>query len=145
MNPADTDRTPSPSHRFLAHTGEIRLHLHAPSLADLLAEAGRALSTLLLRASSQPSREPWRDVTVSSSDREGLLVDWLNELIYRAETDLEVATEFDIRQVSDTGVDGRIRGIRVATPPALVKAATYHGVRIAPAANGLEADVILDV
>lgn len=145
MDTADADRTASPSHRFLSHTGEVRLHLRAQSLADLLAEAGRALGALLLRETNPVPVETWREVSVRASDREGLLVDWLNELIYRAETDLEIATEFDIRQINDTRVEARIRGVRVATPPALVKAATYHGVRIAPAAKGLEADVLLDV
>jgi SHS2 domain-containing protein len=134
-----------PGHRFLEHTGEVELQVRAESLADLMAEAGRALATLQLQGRAGGALGVWREVELRATDRVALLVDWLNELIYRAETAREVATEFNVHEAVETVVRAGIRGVRVDQPPALVKAATLHRARVEPVAGGMEADVILDV
>lgn len=133
------------SHRFLEHTGELALELRAESLADLLAEAGRALGALALRGRIRRADGPWRDVTVASADRTALLVDWLNELIYQAEARSEVPTEFEILGADDGQVRARFRGVVVEQPPALVKAATLHGASVERGERGFEGHVVLDV
>jgi len=135
----------APSHSFLEHTGEIHLRVWAGSLVEFLAEAGRALAGLELGGGGGDAVGPWAAVEVQSTDRAALLVDWLNELIYQAESGLQVPTEFDLQQVGDSGVRGRIRGAPVSESPALVKAATLHGARVELVEGGLEGDVILDV
>ncbi len=133
------------SHRFLEHTGELALEVRAESLGALLAEAGRALGALALHGRLRQADGPWREVTVTSADRAALLADWLNELIYQAEARSEVPIEFEIQQVEDAQVRARFRGVAVDQPPALVKAATLHGVSVEPREGGLEGHVILDV
>ena len=137
--------TLAPSHTFLEHTGEIHLQIRAPSLPELLAEAGRALAGLLLRGAGGDAVGPWTPIEVRSADRAALLVDWLNELVYRAESGLEAPTEFDVQEVRDSTVRARIRGVPVEGPAPLVKAATLHGARVAAVEGGYEGDVILDV
>ena len=39
---ADRSTAVGPSHSFLEHTGEVRLHVEAPSLAELFAYRGYA-------------------------------------------------------------------------------------------------------
>lgn len=134
-----------PSHEFLEHTGEVHLRVRAASWGALLAEAGRALAGLTLRGASPAAPGRWEEVEVRSTDREALLVDWLNELVFRAESRREVATEFALLETSDQRVVARVRGVAVAEPPALVKAATLHGVRVQSTDGGLEADVVLDI
>lgn len=142
-----TDRgtAAAPSHSFLEHTGEVRLRLRAGSPAELLAEAGRALGELLLRgAPADPGGPAW-EIEVRSGDRAALLVDWLNELIYRAESGAAVPTEFEVREIGANAIRARVRATPVEQPPALVKAATLHGARMERVAGGWEGDVILDV
>lgn len=133
------------SHRFLEHTGELALEVRAESLGELLAEAGRALGALALQGRLRRADRPWREVTVTSADRAALLADWLNELIYQAEARLEVPIEFEIQQAEDGQVRARFRGVAVDQPPALVKAATLHGISVERGEGGLEGHVILDV
>lgn len=135
----------APSHEFLEHTGEVHLRVQAGSLAELLAEAGRALAGLMLRGGPRTPAGHWKEVEVRSADRAALLVDWLNELIYRADSELEVPTEFEVREAGESGVRARLRGVPVRESPALVKAATLHGAKVQAAAGGFEGDVILDV
>jgi SHS2 domain-containing protein len=135
----------APSHSFLEHTSEVHLRLRAGSLEDLLAEAGRALAGLERRGTGGNAVGRWAAIEVQSTDRAALLVDWLNELIYQAESGLEILTEFDLQSIGDSGVRGWVRGVPVSEPPVLVKAATMHGARVETVEGGFEGDVILDV
>lgn len=132
-------------HRWVDHTSEIQLEVGAESLAGLAAEAGRALGLMLLRdAAPEPSGPP-RALEVSSADREALLVDWLNEILFVAEVELWVALDFDILESSPTHLKAAARGVPVEEPPALVKAATFHGLRVEEGDDGFQAEVIFDV
>lgn len=135
----------SPSHVFVDHTSEIGLQVRAGSFGDLLAEAGRGLARLMLREVPAQSEGEAREIEVSAHDREALLVDWLNEILYVAETGLWIPLDFEIEEVSDTFVRARARGVTVEVSPSMVKAATFHGLEVVETAEGFSAEVILDV
>ena len=140
MQPARTA-----SHELIDHTSEVQLRLRAGSLGDLLAEAGRALGELQLRGAEPGTPAATRRLHVTAPDPERLLVDWLNELIFLAETERWVATGFEIERADAESVDARASGVEVARVSGLVKAATMHGLRVAEADGLLEGEVILDV
>lgn len=135
----------SSAHTFVDHTAEVGLHARASSLPGLFAEVGRGLSELLLRGAPAPPSDSWRLLEVHSRDREALLVDWCNELIYLAEADSFVALEFEVAELTDTHARIRARGARVVPLPGQVKAATFHGLKVTKTQRGIEAEVILDV
>lgn len=133
------------SSELLSHTAEVKLRVRAPSLGELAAEAGRALGALQLGTTPPVASSPWRDLEIRAPDREALLVEWLNELIYLAETERWVGVEFEVLACDDMTLSVRARGMVVDEPPSRVKAATFHGLKIAATPAGLEADVVLDV
>ena len=137
--------TSAPSHRFVDHTSEVGLEVRAGSFGELLAESARGLASLLLREVSAEASGETREFEVSSHDREALLVDWLNELLFEAEVRLWIPLEFEMLDVSDTRVRARARGIEVDLAPSIVKAATFHGLQVRETADGFEAEVIFDV
>lgn len=137
--------TSAPSHRFVDHTSEVGLEVRAGSFGELLAESARGLASLLLREVSAEASGGTREFEVSSHDREALLVDWLNELLFEAEVRLWIPLEFEILDVSDTRVRARARGVEVDLAPSIVKAATFHGLQVRETADGFEAEVIFDV
>jgi SHS2 domain-containing protein len=134
-----------PSHEVRQHTSEIELHIQAGWLGDLLAEAGKALAEVQLAGADCVPGGPVRSIRVTSPDREALLVDWLNELIFLADIDRWVAMDFSIDLVDDTEVRARASGVTLEWAPSRAKAATLHGLRVENVSGGLEADVILDV
>ena len=134
-----------PSHELRQHTSEIELHIRAGSLGDLLAEAGRALAEVQLTSADCVPGGPARPIRVLSPDREALLVDWLNELIFLADIDRWVAMDFSIDLADDTEVRARASGVTLEWAPSRVKAATFHCLRVENVPGGLEAEVILDV
>jgi SHS2 domain-containing protein len=132
------------SHEFL-ESAEAHLRVRADSLGELAAEAGRALAHLALRDRWQGGGGSWQRVEVEAPDRARLLVEWLNELIYRAEAHSWHAVEFVVEEAGDTRLVVRARGVEAAELVSPVKAATYHGLRIEDTTQGLVADVIFDV
>ena len=137
--------TSAPSHRFVDHTSEIGMEVRAGSFGELLAESARGLASLLLREVSAEASGETRGFEVSSHDREALLVDWLNELLFEAEVRLWIPLELEMLDVSDTRVRARARGAEVDLAPSIVKAATFHGLQVRETADGFEAEVIFDV
>lgn len=134
------------SHAFEDHTGEIRLRIEAPTLAELFAEAGRALA--LLSCGEGPLPEPEGEaqrVSVRSHDRAALLVDWLNELIFHAESEDKVFSDFRFTRLTDRDLDAWIRGARAVGARSLVKAATLHNLAVTESTHGAFATVVLDV
>lgn len=135
----------APSHRFVDHTSEVGLQVQAGSFGELLAEAGRGLARLMLREVPTAAEGEAREIEVSSHDREALLVDWLNEILFVAETGLWVPLEYEVLEVSDNRIRARARGVTVEVSPSMVKAATFHGLQVLETADGFAAEVILDV
>jgi SHS2 domain-containing protein len=130
---------------LLEHTADVQLRVRAPSFGELAAEAGRAVARIELGREPPPPERSYRELDVRSPDREALLVDWLNELIWLAETERWVATQFEVHTATDTTLQVRMRGVPVERAPARIKAATFHSLKITPVADGLEAEVVLDV
>ena len=135
----------SPSHSFEEHRGELELRVEAPSLPSLFAEAGRALAEVM---TTTPLAIPtgWsEEVVVNAIDREALLVDWLNELVFRSEVGKVLFTEFEFTRISERQLVAAIRGTRVEQLRNPVKGATYNELSITERRGSFTAKVILDV
>jgi SHS2 domain-containing protein len=132
-------------HELREHTGEIVLRVRAPSLNGLFVEAARGLAELSLgRQQARPSGSP-RTLSLEARDPAALLVDWLNELIYLAETERWVALEFEEVEATSTTLRVQARGATLDRAPSLVKAATLHGLHLVRENGAVQADVVLDV
>lgn len=133
------------AHELLAHTAEVKLRVRAADFPALAGEAGRALAALELGGDVPLATGAAREIVVRAGDQGALLVDWLNELIYLAETDRWVATEFAPQVGGPLELRMRARGATVDTAPSRVKAATHHGLDVRTTADGVEAEVVFDV
>jgi protein archease len=137
--------TSTPRHRFVEHTGELELRLQAADLASLLEEAARALAEIMAEdAGGSPTRAS-EHVELSASDRESLLVDWLNEIVYRTEVNKCVYGDVHVDRANDKHLEATLRGRDTSSPRTSVKAATWHRLRVHETPAGLEATVVLDV
>jgi len=114
-------------------------------MAEVAGEAGRALASLTLGEPLPEAAGPWREIEVHSPDAVALLVDWLNELIYLAESEHWMPLEFDVVEATGTYLHARTRGRSLGTSPSLVKAATHHGAQLEEMDGVLEAHLLLDI
>jgi SHS2 domain-containing protein len=132
------------------HTADVGLRVWADSLAGLFQQAARGMITLLTDPQRVTPRQAER-IRVSGLDHEELLVAWLGEILYRFDTQRLLLAEFEAPQIEADATGWRLVATARGEPwdPArhpirtVVKAATYHGLRLAPDATGRYATTII--
>ena len=149
-----TGRTPKAAprrrrpYRQLPHPADLVLRLWGASLPELFANAGRALSATLTDRRYLRRRET-REVSLDSGDREALLVDWLNYLLYLFDIDGFLGRDFEVAALTDKSLEAHVAGdiFDASRHPAktAVKAATFHNLEIVPDKEGWQATVVLDL
>ena len=128
-------------YRWVDHTAEVELEIEAPSEREVLADALAALAELLGVTEEGGER---RTVVASATDRPALLAGWLEELLFLSESEGFVATRLDQLELGAEEARATVSG-RLADPPPLVKAVTYHRLQFEPLGIGYRARVVLDV
>jgi SHS2 domain-containing protein len=138
-------------YRFIDHTADVAADLTGGTLGELFLSAAQALTDTITELSAvRPSVT--QSVTLESGAVEDLLVDWLNELLYRFEVQDVLFSDGSV-EVEDC--DGRWHlAATVAGEPydparhparVLVKSATYHGLNIRHEQGTWSARVVFDI
>ena len=129
----------------LAHTAEVGLRLRAGSPEALFACAARGMFGLLHTQATTTRLENNRVVAIESIDRESLLVDWLNELLFLYAT-TGALYECEVARWSPTYMEAILTGCTPQTPPSMeIKAVTHHQVRVAEIDQEWVAEVYFDI
>ncbi|MBI3622268.1 MAG: archease [Nitrospirae bacterium] len=120
----------------------------ADTLEQLFATAAAGLFSLLVDPSVV--RPAWqRTVTAEAGDAVGLLIAFLNELLFVHESEDWLMASAAVTSLSPTRVQAVVTGETI--DPARhqlrhhIKAVTYHRARVTQTARGWEAMVIVDV
>lgn len=130
------------SYRWIEHTAELELELSGHDEAAVFAQALRAFAEIVGDgARGEPDS---CQIAVAGRERALLLVRWLDELEFLAETEAFVPERAERIELTAEGVRAVIHGHRGA-PRGVVKGATYHRLSFEPAGDGYRATVILDV
>jgi SHS2 domain-containing protein len=138
-------------HRFIDHTADVAADLDGATLGELFASAARALTDTMtpLDGVAASLSEP---VALEAGTLEDLLVDWLNELLYRFEVRNMLFASADLAIDERSGrwvLSGTVTGELFDAPRhpmrVLVKSATYHGLHVSHAADGWHARVVFDI
>jgi SHS2 domain-containing protein len=132
---------------IIDHTADIGIVARGADLKQAFATAAVALFSLIAEL-EDVSEAISRDMEVTADDRESLLVEWLNELIYLFEVENIIFKRFEVTELSDTRLKARGCGERMdASRHRLkggVKAATYYMLKV-DKDDGYRVQVILDV
>ena len=133
---------------FIDHTADIGVKAYGADMKQLFANAGRGLFSIITELEGVGVKES-RDILVTAPDRESLLVNWLNELIYLFEANDILFIRFDIISVSATQIHAIGYGEKIDMAKhglkTQVKAATYHMLKIEENKDSWQAQVIFDV
>jgi SHS2 domain-containing protein len=136
----------SASSRTVEHVGEWRVELRGDTLIEVFQELARVIARVAGPCSGTPGR--WEAIDVEARDREALLVDYANELVSRSEIDQRAYDDVQHVVIRDEGrprIHARMRGRPVTSWRSPLKAATYHGARLAREGEGWQASVLFDV
>lgn len=137
----------------LGHTSEIGLRLEADSAANLFVCAAQAMFHLIHPASfthktSVAAKETaeWHPITLSASDPESLLVDWLSELLYLYETTGLVYHRYHVNTWERTFIEATATGHKPEQSAAMhIKAVTYHQLEVAQTPTNWQARIFFDI
>lgn len=128
----------------IEHIGDRALHVWAPDWAEFLTRAAEGLYRILgidLAAGPRQTRE----LTLGAVDAEGLLIHFLNELIFLADYETLGFDTIDI-EAGETQLKARLGGATIRTRRHDVKAATYGNLAVVRNELGLlEATILFDV
>ena len=126
---------------ILDHTADVGIIAYGADLKQAFANAARALFSLITEVLHQ-------DIKINASDLESLLVAWLNELIYRFDTEGVLFKRFDIIQLDETYLKAKGYGEKAdSSKHSLktgVKGATYHMLKV-DKTDGFRVQVIFDI
>ena len=139
------------SYRFLDHTGDVAARVRAASLGALFADAALALTATLVEARGvRPAAG--LEVALEAAPPDLLLVDWLNELVYRFDVDGFLVAQADVQVIPRAGVwrlDATVLGEALDEARHLVrvpvKGVTYHQLAIEEVDGEVETTVVFDI
>jgi SHS2 domain-containing protein len=129
--------------REIAHTADWELEVWAPDLPSLFAQAARGMYSLMgVRLLSAPRLS--RTLELDAIDGEGLLVHFLEELLYIQSLDRLAFDNFQI-DISKWKLLARMEGTPLESLAKEIKAVTYHHLKIRSDQGQFEVSIVFDV
>jgi SHS2 domain-containing protein len=134
--------------RILEHMADVGFEAFGATREEVFANAGRALSHLITDLESVRAQTR-TEIELRADDSPSLMVDWLSEILYLYDAEGWLLCDYEIRNLSETELSGAARGEKF--DPArhqiklLVKAITYHQLRLEQTGEGWRAQVYVDI
>ena len=132
---------------IIDHTADVGIIAHGTDMKQAFANMAKGLFSLITEL-DDIKEALHRDIKVTATDKESLLVEWLNELIYQFDTENIILRRFDITELNNTRLRARSYGEKVDSSrhelKTGVKAATYHLLKV-DKGDGYRVQVILDI
>ena len=126
------------------HTADRAFRVTGRDMVTLLKNAARAMQALDgLPPPTEASAT--REIEVEGIDRETLLVNWLNEILFLEQAHRLVCTDFQIYECKNHHVRGRVETLEAERRLAHIKAVTFHNLTVREIPEGLEAEIVVDV
>ena len=133
---------------IIDHTADVGIAAYGSDIKQLFSNAALALFSLIIDIRSIKEKLQHR-VEINSENRDNLLVEWLNELIYLFDAEHLLFNHCEIERLNDNQLEAICYGEkldlarhRIKTE---VKAATYYMLEVVVDSRGYRAKVIFDI
>jgi SHS2 domain-containing protein len=131
-------------YELINHTADLGIRVRSSGLAALFADAAGALVDLLGADSREETAV--EEIEVEGLDTADLLVRWLQEILFLADTRGFRVSSMKIMEMEGTRLRAELAGsYGGSTLSHEIKAVTYHGLDIRHIDNCLEATIIFDM
>lgn len=136
--------------RELEHTADRALYVWGREPADLFVGAARGMYGLMGDL-ERLVPQSWRTIRLEAGDWEGLLVEWLNELLFLGEQEGLLFTDFciepigDITSETEPALIASVGGSAAPVTGAHIKAATFHDLKVVRDGVGWSVTITFDV
>ncbi len=129
-------------------SGDVGIRAFGKSIEEAFKNAALGMYSLITDLEGVKA-EKSISISVESNSLEGLLVSWLNELIFHFDAYNFIGKDIVILEMSDRKLKANVKGEEFDTErherKLLIKAATYHRLKIEKVREIWEADIIFDI
>lgn len=137
-----------PPFEIIEHTADIGIRAFGASETEVFENAAIGMFSLISDLEKIREDNDF-NIEIEAEDRETLLVEWLNELIYLYDSQELLLKSFRIASLKETALRGIAYGEHIDPSRhdlnADIKAATYHMLKIKKDPDGWIAEIIFDV
>ena len=127
--------------KLIEHTADTGLVAFGNSLPESFANAAFGLYSIIAELDNVREVQS-RKVTVIANDVDGLLFNWLNELIYIFDVEHLLLKRFDIKELTGNNLEADCRGEKYDESrhhlKSGVKSATYHMLEVDSKTNRVQ-------
>ncbi len=139
-------------HETFEHKADMGVRGIGRSREEAFAECAKAMFEVMLELESVKALEAV-EVETEGNDLEGLLVEWLNELLYLKDRKEMFFSEFEVGSIGEENgkfiLKGTVKGDKIdlakQNVKVEVKAATYSGLKVEKIDGHWAAECIVDV
>ena len=137
-----------PPFEIIEHTADVGIRAFGASETELFENAAIGMFSLISDL-GKVGEDNVCNIEIEAEDRETLLVEWLNELIYLYDSQELLLKRFRVTSLKETALRGIAYGEHI--DPSRhdlnedIKAATYHMLKIKKGSDGWIAEIIFDV
>lgn len=129
-------------------SGDVGIMAYGKNLEDAFRNAAIGMYSLITDLDAIEEKRSI-DISVESHSMEGLLVSWLNDLIFHFDAYGFIGKRIDIQEMGDNKIKTMVTGEDFDAErhegKLLIKAATYHQLKVEKKGDVWEIDVIFDV
>jgi SHS2 domain-containing protein len=130
----------------VGHTADLSLYACGADLAELFVHAAQGMCSLMPAQPAAHTQRLVRALKLDAPDAETLLVDWLGELLYLAESEHAQWDAFEVLTLTAEHLEALVWGQAPCTWARGIKAVTYYDLAITRSAVGLyEVTLTFDV
>ncbi|MFH0764028.1 MAG: archease [Candidatus Omnitrophota bacterium] len=130
------------------HTADIGVRVFGGGLKELFENAAFAMFDLLADLEGLKG-DIIKDFEIKAPNKEELLVDWLDELLFNFYTNEIIFYKFEVEEISETRLKAKAFGRPIAANrnrlKTEIKAATYSDLNIMKTDSGFQVEIIFDV
>lgn len=133
--------------RIIEHTADIGVEVEASGLSELFECSAAAMMSII--ANGDAAREKARPISLKAGDVEALMYAWLNEIIFIVFSERFLPVEFNVGNISRTGLEAEIWGEEIQPGDRRlemeIKGATFNDMVVEGDGGSWRARVIFDV
>jgi SHS2 domain-containing protein len=140
----------------IPHTADIQIRVYGATKKELFAHALVGMFQVLEPKAPTcsvhdgrivcPSLPITREIVLTASDEESLLVDFLSEAVYLSDVHNEAYLDVTIHSLTTTAIKATLHGISIEGFEVVeVKAVTYHNLAIKKINDVWQTDIVFDI
>lgn len=133
------------SFEIIEHTADVGIRAEGATAEEAFEQATLGLADIV--GGWRPGPGETVPIEVEARDRPGLLVDWLNEVLFLQDARDATINDVEVARVGDTLARGSVTlsPRNEVLEGTAVKAITFHGIKMEPSGAGWLAQVYVDV